>query len=215
MSLAFPIMAAIVGFTISIPFGPVNVEIIRRVLNHQTKQSIAFASGAATADGVWPTIVFVGIAPLLEIKIVSIIFWSTGTLLLIYLGLTALKEHKTIHGPEKPFLKPKGKRISFFMGFSLVLSNPLNLVAWATALGAFHSEGFLPPTNVFTTFVLWASVFLGTFFLFIMVIILVRRYKHFISDSPFEKKLNLIFGPLLLGVSVYFAYNLYLQIFIK
>ena len=214
MSISFPLMAALVGFTISIPFGPVNLEIIRRVLNHQTKQAAAFAAGAATADGLWPTIAFVGIAPFLEIRWVSIIFWTFGTFILVYLGITALKEHKSVHGSESTFIKPKGKRVSFFMGFSLVFSNPLNLVAWLTALGAFHSEGILPQTTTLTAFVLWFSVFAGTSTLFFSLIFLIRKYKHFISNSSFEKRINAIFGPLLLAVSVYFAYNLYLVIFV-
>ena len=212
----FPLMAALVGFTISIPFGPVNIEIIRRVLNHQTKQAIAFAAGAATADGMWPTIVFVGIAPLLEIRWVSIIFWSLGTIILIYLGVSALREHQGMHNPDNTtYIKPKGKRVSYFLGFSLVFSNPLNLVAWLTALGAFHSEGILPKTSFLASFILWLSVFIGTQTLFLTVIFLVRKYKHFISNSKFEKRINMLFGPILLGVAVYFAYNLYLLIFTR
>lgn len=210
MSIFFPIMAATVGFTIAIPFGPVNLEIIRKVLNHQTKPAIAFGLGAASADGLWPVIGFIGIAPLLEIRWVSILFWSVGTVLLAYLGINAIREHQNVHKEEKFQQKTKGKRISFMMGFTLVLSNPLNFVAWVTALGAFHTEGILPSPSLTAAFVLWGSVLIGTSSLFFLVIYLVRKYKHFISDSPIERKVNLVFGPILIGVSVYFAYNLYL-----
>lgn len=210
MSIFFPIMAATVGFTIAIPFGPVNLEIIRKVLNHQTKPAIAFGLGAASADGLWPVIGFIGIAPLLEIRWVSILFWSVGTVLLAYLGIHAIREHQNVHKEEKFRQKTKGKRVSFMMGFTLVLSNPLNLVAWVTALGAFHTEGILPSPSLTAAFVLWGSVLIGTSSLFLLVIYLVRKYKHFISDSPIERKVNLVFGPILIGVSVYFAYNLYL-----
>jgi len=210
MSYVFPIMAATVGFTIAIPFGPVNLEIIRKVLNHQTKPAIAFGLGAATADGLWPVVGFIGIAPLLEIRWVSVLFWSVGTLLLAYLGFNAIREYLNVQQKKEIESKIKGKRISFMMGFTLVLSNPLNLVAWVTALGAFHNEGILPGPSLLTALVLWGSVLVGTSALFGIVIFTVRRYKHFISDSPIEKRVNLIFGPILIGVAIYFAYNLYL-----
>ena len=212
MSPLFPIMAATVGFTVAIPFGPVNLEIIRRTLNHQTKPALAFGLGAASADGIWPVVAFIGIAPLLEIKWVSIIFWSIGTVLIAYLGVNAIRESKDLHRSTKINEKVFGKRVSFVMGFSLVMSNPLNLVAWATALGAFHAEGILPEPGKFTAFVLWFSVMLGTYILFISVILIVRKYKHFIAESPIEKKVKMIFGPLLLVISAYFAYNLYLNV---
>lgn len=212
MSILFPLMAAVVGFTIAIPFGPVNLEIIRKTLNHQTKPALAFGLGAASADGIWPVVAYIGIAPLLEIKWVAIIFWSVGTILIGYLGINAIREINDLHRSSEIGKRFIGKRVSFVMGLTLVLSNPLNLVAWITALGAFHTEGILPPPSRLTALILWLSVMIGTFTLFLAVIFLVRKYKHFIAESPIEKKVKMVFGPLLIAIAMYFAYNLYLNL---
>jgi threonine/homoserine/homoserine lactone efflux protein len=202
-------MAAAIGFFVALPFGPVNLEIIRKVLNQQTKSAVVFASGAAAGDGLWPVIAFVGVAPWLEIPIVSIIFWTVSTILLSYLGVSALLEKKEHLHPEHPKAAGGKKRFAFIMGFTLVLSNPLNLVAWLTAMGAFHTADILPTTNLFSTIVLWGSVTTGSMTLFSVVIFLVRKYKHFITNSPLEKRVNQIFGPIIILIAIYFAYNLY------
>jgi threonine/homoserine/homoserine lactone efflux protein len=207
--IAFPFLAAAVGFIVAVPFGPVNLEIIRRVLNHETKPAIIFGMGAATADGLWPLIGFIGIAPFLEINWVAALFWAIATTLIAYLGISAIRQGRDIPHKENVIKKDMRRRVSFLMGFSLVLSNPMNLVVWITTLGVFHKEGLLPAPSLFSALLLWFSVMAGATSLFALVIFIVRRYKHFITDTPIEKRINMIFGPILLAISLYFAYNLY------
>jgi threonine/homoserine/homoserine lactone efflux protein len=209
MHLAFPLLSAMVALVAAIPLGPVNMEIIRRVLNRHPISGLVFAAGAALADGLWPLAAFLGLAPLLRMKWPAVIFWSMAVLILLYLGVNSLRESRENQSvPAAPPLHYK-KRFSIITGFLVVLSNPGNLVTWMAVIGIFHNEGFLPEYSVFSGFVLWASVAIGTFTYFALIVLVVNRYHKMLINEKRLRFIKIFFGCLILIMACYFAYNLF------
>jgi L-lysine exporter family protein LysE/ArgO len=214
MTVLFPLLSALVALVAAIPLGPVNMEVIRRVLNRHPISALVFAAGAALGDGLWPLAAFLGLAPLLKIRWVAVVFWSVAVMVLVYLGTNFIREAR--ENQPKPATPPRHykKRFSIITGFLLVLSNPGNLVTWMAVIGIFHNEGFLPEYGILAGLVLSISVAFGTFAYFGLIILIVHRFhKVFIN----EKRLRFIrafFGCLILVMACYFAFNLVRSIFV-
>jgi len=209
MSLAFPLLSAAIAFIAAIPLGPVNMEIIRRVLNRHIGSALIFAFGASVADGLWPLAVFFGLAPLLKIQWVATIFWIIAVLVLLFLGISFIRDAR------KKYLNPsvlplvKKKRYAFLGGFLLVLSNPSNLITWSAVISMFYNEDLLPTCSIFSGFLLWSSVAAGTIIYFCIIIFLVNRHVKLFSNPKRLLFIKTFFGILILCVAVYFAYNLF------
>ncbi|HEX9933789.1 MAG TPA: LysE family transporter [bacterium] len=207
MPVAFPIISALVALVVAIPLGPVNMEIIRRVLNRHPISALAFAVGAAVADGLWPVAAFLGLAPFLKIQWAAVVFWSLAALVLFFWGVNFIREaHK--NGPESA-IPPRHykKRFSIITGFLLVLSNPGNLVTWMVVIGVFHREGFLPVYSVFSGLVLFFSAVAGTLAYFTVVILVIQRYHGAFIQPKRLRFIKTFFGCLILLTACYFAYH--------
>jgi threonine/homoserine/homoserine lactone efflux protein len=208
MTIAFPLLAAAVAFLAAIPLGPVNMEIIRRVLDRRSGSAWLFASGAAAADGLWPLVTFFGLAPLLQIRWVAVIFWGAAALILFFLGGSFLRD--VMKKTQDPSLKiPKENHgIALIGGFFLVVSNPTNLVTWVVTIGVFYNEEFLPPSSILSGLILWFSVAMGSFIYFSLIILLVKRFSRWFIAPHRLRFLKTLFGFIILGVAVYFALHL-------
>jgi L-lysine exporter family protein LysE/ArgO len=213
LTLIFPLLSALVAFVAAFPLGPVNMEIIRRVLNRHPVSALVFAAGASLADGLWPLAVFLGLAPLLKIRWLVVTFWSLAVLLLFYLGVNFIHESRKNELESTEIPKHYKKRFSIITGFLLVASNPGNLVTWMAMIGIFHNEGFLPEFGVLPGLVIWASVTVGAFAYFCILILVINRFhKVFITEKRL-RFIKLFFGCLILGTACYFGYNLLRSIF--
>jgi threonine/homoserine/homoserine lactone efflux protein len=214
MPLIFPVLSGLVAMLAAIPLGPVNMEIIRRVLNRHPVSALVFAAGAALGDGMWPVAAFLGLAPLLKIRWLAVIFWSLAVLVLLYLGTTFIREAR--ENKPKPAVAPLHykKRFSIMTGFLLVVSNPGSLLTWMAVIGIFHNEGFLPEYGIVPGMVLWISVAFGTFAYFCFVILLVHRFHKVLISERRLRFIRIFFGCLILVMACYFAFNLVRSIFV-
>jgi threonine/homoserine/homoserine lactone efflux protein len=82
----------LLGLSLAAPFGPVNVEIVKRGLNSGFKQAFVTGLGAMTADTTYLTIIFFGLVSFLKMPLLKIFFALAGSLILIYLGVTSIKD---------------------------------------------------------------------------------------------------------------------------
>jgi threonine/homoserine/homoserine lactone efflux protein len=208
MSPAFPLLSAAAAFIAAIPLGPVNMEIIRRVLNRHPGSALIFASGACIADGLWPLAVFFGLVPLLKTQWVATVFWIIAVFVLLFLGISFIREAREKY--RNPSLLPaiKKKRVAILTGFFLVLSNPSNLITWSAIIGIFQNEAILPACSIFSGFVLWISVAAGTLIYFCIIILLVNRHSQLFIKPKRLVFLQTFFGIIILTVALYFGYNL-------
>ena len=208
MTFFFPLIAGTVSFVATMPLGPVNLEVIRRSLERRARAAVIFAAGAACADGLWPLVTYFGLTPFLEIRWVSSLFWGLASTVLIFLGLSFIRDARDPF--SNPLVTPKIKkeRFSFFTGFFLVSTNPTNLATWVTVIGTLHQIGLLPPPTWVSGLVLWSAVAGGTLSYFCLLIYLVKRNHHFFIAPVRLKRIKILFGCLILGIAACFAFNL-------
>jgi threonine/homoserine/homoserine lactone efflux protein len=203
----------LISLIADVPIGPVNLEIIRRVLNRHKFSAFFFAIGASVADGLWPLVSFLGLSPLLEIRLVASIFWGAASLLLFYLGISFIHEARKNHFASSSILLQQKQHLAFFSGFALVVSNPTNLVIWVAVIGFFHNVGILPEVSYLSAFILWFSVALGSLIYFSTIILLVNHHHKLFSGQKQLGIIKIIFGCFILLLAGYFSY-LFLNIFI-
>lgn len=212
--LIFPIVTLLTGFAAAIPLGPVNLEIIRRVLDRHVWSAAAFALGAALADGFWPVVCFLGLAPLLDIRWVSALFWGVSSLLLMALGYFVI--HDALHPHESAFPKAfsRRKRLALIGGFMLVVSNPTTLVSWIAIISFFDKLGILPNASPLAALLFWGAVSLGSFAYFSVMILLVHKNHHVFIINSNVKAIKIIFGVIILGIACYLGFH-FVKIFIN
>jgi threonine/homoserine/homoserine lactone efflux protein len=206
--IAFPLLSAAIALLAAIPLGPVNMEIIRRVLNRHKLSAFKFGAGAAAADGLWPLVVFMGFTPLLEIRWVAVLFWGVSALILLILGTNFIRDAFVSHHDQTKVAPKQKRRFAPIAGFLLVISNPTNLVTWAAVIGIFHGQRFLPARTALSGWVLWFSVAVGTFAYFTILILLVNHYHSFFINPKRLRVLKIFFGSLILAIAVYFSFHL-------
>ncbi|MDZ7370561.1 MAG: LysE family translocator [candidate division KSB1 bacterium] len=212
--LIFPIITLLTGFAAAIPLGPVNLEIIRRVLDRHVWSAAAFALGAALADGFWPVVCFLGLAPLLDIRWVSALFWGVSSLLLMALGYFVIND--ALHPHESAFPKAfsRRKRLALIGGFMLVISNPTTLVSWIAIISFFDKLGILPNASPLAALLFWGTVSLGSFTYFSVMILLVHKNHHVFIINSNVKAIKIIFGVFILGIACYLGFH-FVRIFIN
>jgi L-lysine exporter family protein LysE/ArgO len=206
--IAFPLLSAAIALMAAIPLGPVNMELMRRVLNRHLLSAFKFGAGAAAADGLWPLVVFMGFTPLLKIRWVAILFWGVAALILLVLGVNFIRDAFVSHHDQTKVAPKQKRRFAPLAGFFLVISNPTNLVTWAAVIGIFHGQGFLPESSPLSGLVLWFSVAFGTMAYFTILILLVNHYHSFFINPKRLRVLKIFFGSLILAMAVYFSFHL-------
>lgn len=215
MTFFLPLIAGTVSFVAAMPLGPVNLEVIRRSLERPARAAVIFAAGAACADGLWPLVTYFGLTPFMEIRWVSAVFWGLASMVLVFLGLSFIRDVRDSFSTPLVAPKIKKERFSFFTGFFLVSTNPTNLATWVTVIGTLHQIGLLPPPTWGSGFVLWIAVASGTLGYFCLLIYLVKRNHHFFIVPIRLKRIKILFGCLILGIAAYFAFNLIHTIWMK
>ncbi len=213
ISLAFPIAAGLIGFVAAIPIGPVNLEIVRRVLNRRIFSAMIFAAGAAIGDGLWPVIAFLGFSPLLDIRWVAALFWGFASLLLLFLGMSFMRDARAPHhAAALPAFLLK-RRWALIGGLLLVITNPTALVTWITLMGIFDHLGMLPNTSYSAASALGFSVFAGSIAYFTALIVIVNRHHHLLIEPTRMRRIKTFFGAIVLATGAYFCWN-FLRLFV-
>ncbi len=190
------------------PWGPVNLEIIRRTMNHQIWNALFFSIGAAIGDGIWPVIAFVGVSPLLTVRWVELLFWSVSTVVMVIL-LFAIWRTPLHHEGKKGVwqLVATRKRIALFSGLLLVVTNPLGLGFWLTLLGIGAAHGWRIETTLSAAWAVWGAVALGSLLLYGSVIIVTFHTHRVFQLSRFHTRIRLVFLSILLLITLFFAYH--------
>lgn len=169
--------AAIVGFLLSVPLGPVNLLCIRRSVLKGRAAGFISGLGAATCDAFFAYVTAFGISFITSFfEREEVWLRLGGGILLCYLGVRSY-----LFKPKEKIAAPDGKGLfsAYASTFLLTLTNPLTIIAFAAAFAGF---GVVGPDGVdFPAAVLVTGVFTGaTVWWFILSGIL----------SFFHRKLN-------------------------
>ena len=82
----------VLGVLVSLPIGPVTIALMRRALADGFWSAVAFGGGSASADLLYVSLVYFGVAPFLaEVLWLRVGLWALGGLWLAWLGVDAIR----------------------------------------------------------------------------------------------------------------------------
>ena len=111
----------ILGMTLTLPLGPVTLEILRKGIKSGYWQAALTGLGAFIAELVFFWLMYLGFAEFSESLIVKYVLGTLGVLFLLYLGYDNIKE---LFSKEKQNEKEL-RNSSFVAGFLITFLNPL------------------------------------------------------------------------------------------
>ncbi|MBO9128175.1 LysE family transporter [Bacillus sp. 165] len=205
------IQQIVLGVSLAAPVGPINVEMLKRGIEQGFWHAWMVGIGGMTADIIYMLLIYFGLSSFFMHTYVQVFMYSIGFFLLLQLGLSSLKQG--ISQKEMKYIKKEmgGIRESFFSGFSIALSNPLNLIFWFGVYGSTLSS-LLTKVDRTEAVVYSFCIILGI----ILWNLNIAFSVHFGRTLLTQRSLNYITagaGLVLIGYSIHFACKA-LQLFI-
>lgn len=191
----------LLGLSLAAPVGPVNVEIIRRGLKSGFRQALLTGAGAMSADATYLTLIFFGLISFLDIPAIKIILGIAGGVILLYLGLTGIKEFFQ----KSPAAAKEPRRLfknSYAAGYTLAFFSPMTIVWWTGVFGATLAAQTNTVNNV-NAFLSCLSILLGCFFWVLFISTALHWGKKIVNDK-FMRFFSLIAGAFLIVFGIYF-----------
>ncbi len=199
----FLFISYVMGFLSAIPIGATQIEIAKRSLNNHRRAAYMVALGSVSSDLMYGFIAMFGVAPFLEDKFVVAIFGLVATVILWVLAYFTFRDgaKANINGLTHRALK--SKRISYVIGFSLAVTNPMMIVWWLIGEKFIRELGLVP---VFTTHTILMFLFAGGFGLFSYLFTLtnILHWTKKLISNEMMKKVNYALGVVLIVLSFYF-----------
>ncbi len=204
ISIAF--ITFFMGFIAAIPVCASQIEIAKRSLNGFLFSSMMLVAGSVLSDTLYGLVAFFGVAPFLKNEIVIAYFRLINSLILIALGIYAIRGAKhTAKSRNQPQSVLNNKKISFVMGFSLAFTNPMMMLWWLIGSQFIIGMGIVKELNIFYILVFLISGALGIGSYLTLLSVGIYKTKRFISDET-VRKIMVWLGAALLLLAVYFLY---------
>ena len=197
------IVSYLLGFIAGIPTGSVQVEVIKRALHDRIKPALAVIAGAFAADSIYGFIALLGIMPFLRNDIFVGTFELICAVLLAVLSFFTFRHANKIHIGGIQHFVLKSKRVSFLIGFSLAIVNPVIIFWWLLSARLISDIGLSFTPHIYFTLIVVLSGALGLGSYLIILTFLINWAKKFVSNS-FIKIINYGLGIMLAGLSIYF-----------
>ncbi|RIV19153.1 lysine transporter LysE [Alicyclobacillaceae bacterium I2511] len=192
----------VLGLSLSIPIGPINVEMIKRGIRKGFWSFWPVGLGGMSADIVLMFIVYFGLLAFLTTLVVKLIMWSLGCLILVFIGYESIREgFKDVEIAEDEG-KSNGMK-GYFSGFLMAISNPLNIIFWIGIYGSVltatlgkvgREQALLHSSAIFIGIALWDLT--------------VATSVHFgrkFTGQRFMKWLSVVAGLTLIGFGIDFG----------
>lgn len=200
----FSSLAFVMGFFAAIPIGATQLEIARRSLNGFPKSALLLVFGSVLSDSIYGIVALYGIAPFLQKPSVEAMFGFINAVILIGLGIWAIKESKKpLNGSSDNILILGDKNVSFITGFSLAVTNPVMIYWWLLGEKLINDLKLVEHSGV-TMILFLAAGSAGIFSYLALLTFGVFKVKKFFSDRA-VRKTAIGFSIALLGLSVYFT----------
>lgn len=175
MGIFILIQGIILGFSASVPLGPMGLICIQKTLNRGRLAGIVSGAGAAAADTFYAIIAAFGISFISDfIQKEQFILRIIGSIILIFLGLKIFYTNPAIQ-----IRKQKGKKNNligdFVSIFFLTLSNPITVFFFGAV---FASTGVLKGENSFLELVeVVVGVFTGAMLWWLILTTVVNVFR--------------------------------------
>jgi len=186
----------ILGIALTLPLGPITLEIVRRGLKQGFLESVKSAGGAFSAELAFFVIVYVGLVKFSESFFIEFVLGFFGVAFLLYIGYDNLRD----------FLKKNDNvgenRLygnSFVSGFLITFLNPLNLFMWVGIIGGFFAQN----NSLFVS----SGVLLGILLSLFIVTVFSKFGRKLLSKNNM-KYVSLIAGLFLIFYGLRLLYNI-------
>jgi threonine/homoserine/homoserine lactone efflux protein len=200
------IQGIILGLSITAPFGPTNIEIIRRGVKEGPKGAISFWLGVMVALFIYLLLVVFGLSLLLHSYTFNILLTSFGVIVLAYLSYNSLREF--FSGREIKLEEPSSRGKNFIPGIVLTITNPAVLLMWTGIMGANLSTN---RTTASQGLLLSLGIMIGVAIFFSLLTIIIYYGRRFLQQKIL-KYVSLVAGIVLLIFFIMFAHNLICQL---
>lgn len=195
----------LLGWGAAIPFGPINLEMMRRNLTFGWRFGMCFGSGVCSADLTYVALLCMGTLPLLNHTNLLQLVTVTGSLVLAWFGYKALRAAPATSLQISQLSKPAIR--NWIEGYLLTLINPYTILFWASVstqlalITAAHMDSMiLASIGVVLGTFSWVCVFNG----------ILHFTRHKLTPVT-AKLLNRLGGVILVGFAVYGLYHAYTQ----
>lgn len=191
------ISSLFLGWGAAIPFGPINLEVMRRNLSYGTRFGIGLGLGASSADLTYVLLLSLGILSLLHYPLVLGIIGIGGAAILAWFGWGALRTQPTV--ATQPGKKVSSVLKCWWEGYVLTLINPFTILFWGSV-----SAQLITLTQGKTQAVMLAGggVILGTVSWIIIFNSILHLTRHKLTPKA-ALWLNRIGGVILILFAVY------------
>ncbi len=196
------LFAYFMGFITAIPIGATQIEIVKRAIKGYIYPALMIAAASATSDFIYGIIAFFGITPFLHNKDFMSLLLMLGCVFLIVLSIFTLKKNtKQYTKKYENFLN--NKKISFFVGFLLAITNPPIIFWWIAEIQLAKEFGVYQNFGAVSYVIFLLFGWLGLFSYLSIMTFFVYKLKHFISEKT-EKKINFLLSIVLIIITIYF-----------
>lgn len=208
MGIMIFIKGIILGFSASLPLGPIGLICIQKTLNKGRWAGIVSGSGAALSDTFFAIIAAFGISFISDfIEQQQFILRIIGSAILILLGLRIFLTNPAIQ-IRKQKLKKNNLFADFISIFFLTLSNPVTVFVFGAV---FASSGLIKVQNSFFDLVLIVvGVFVGAMLWWLILVNFVNlfrakfRLKRLWWINKITGAVIVLFGIFVLVATVFF-----------
>ncbi len=199
----FLIITYVLGFLTAIPIGATQIEIAKRSLNNHLRAAYMVALGSVSSDLMYGFIALFGVAPFLKDKVVVAVFGLVATVILWLLAFFTFRDGRKANMLELTHSTLKSKRMSFFTGFSLAVTNPMMIMWWLIGVRIIKDLGLVADFDVNVSLLFLATGGIGLASYLFTLANTLHWAKKFISNEMM-KKVNYGLGVVLIVLSFYF-----------
>lgn len=210
-SLLLVVIGLIMGFISSIPVGAVQLEVAKKAINGHLMPAIAIAIGSATSDLIYGVLTLFGLGGFLFHKEFKIGVYILGIVVLLFLFLRSLREHRRgiIQYDKRLVYK---KRISFFTGFTIAITNPGMIIWWIIGFKIFIDLNLFETITPLIKVVFILSGCAGLVGYLIFIATMLNKLKQSVSKK-FLHRMNIYLLIFLCILTLYFIFKLISVIF--
>ncbi len=193
--------AITLGIAAAMPIGPVNMEIIRRNLQYNTRAGILLGFGASCTDLTYVMLLCMGAITLLSHTLILHIVTVIGALVLAWLGLSALTiKADDIRKNDQVAVKTAMPLWKHWRdGYIMTAFNPMTILFWTSVSSQVAN---LSNRHYVTVAVMASGIIIGAFGWALGLNAVLHFTRHRIS-AKITHRLNQLGGILLLGFAAY------------
>lgn len=198
----------IIGFSASVPLGPIGVLCIQKTINKGRLSGFISGLGAATSDMVYAIIAGFGLSFVTAFIIEQQLYLRIAAgIILFYLGFRIFFSNPGREMRKQARKKGRGLAGDFISLFLLTFSNPLTVFFF---LGAFAAFGVVKGESSFLSIlILTVGVFLGAAFWWSILTTIVNIFrKKFRLKSIWW--INKIAGIIVIGFAIFAIISIFL-----